>query len=713
MGNPCVSIARLPQLMLIVAAWLFSSPAHAQPLMPWPSSIEARSGVLAVAGAFSVTWSGFHDARLDRAAQRFVDDMDRRTGLSHLRPGPGLVISVARDDPAFLTTDMNESYDLDVGAAGVTLTARGPGGVLRGLATLRQLLVARGAGFEMQAVQISDAPRFRWRGVMLDPVRHFLSAAAIKRQIDMMELVKLNVLHLHLSDNEGFRVESLRFPKLTEIASHGQFYTQAEIRDIVAYAADRGIRVIPEIDMPGHTGAILSAYPELSASTFDPANRLALFSVAMDPTLPQTYAFIDALIGEMAGLFPDQYFHVGGDEVNGAAWASNPTIVNYMGEHGLADRVALQNRFFEQVKDIVLHAGKTPMGWEEIAGHPLDDRVLVQAWRSSEAMGHIAGQNNPIVLSAGFYLDLLRPGLQHYAIDPQDVFATPPTMPNEILGPKPAHALTPEQMTLVWGGEAALWSEVVNEETLDGRVWPRAALIAERLWSPASVRSEADAAARIPAVVAGLRIAGLADYANRERMAGRLAPQDARAIEILAAATGPVRNFGRLSQIYNDLRAGRTPHLPELNTLADIAAPDSVEAYRLQTLVDRFLSGERDAAEPLRRELTIYRDNHSRFAAAAKGVAALEAALPVSADVAKFASLGLDAVTLVSKKQKPTTAWRKQADAALKRQAQWVANSSSIPVSIGGAEQPPAQLLIIIAPVIGRLIAAAGKGSSD
>lgn len=699
--------ALIRRVWLVLLVLMVAAPASAQDLMPWPSALEKRGGALTVEDAFSISWSGYRNGRLDRAGQRFVDDIDHRTGLSHARPGPRLEINVAGDDPALLTTGMDESYDLDVAADGAVIKARGPAGAIRGLATLRQLLIARGAGFEMPAVSIHDAPRFRWRGVMLDPVRHFISAGAIKRQIDMMELVKLNVLHLHLSDNEGFRLESLRFPKLTEIASHGQFYTQAEIREIVAYAADRGIRVIPEIDMPGHTGAILSAYPELSASKFDPSKRLAMFSVAMDPTLPQTYAFIDGLIGEMTQLFPDAYFHVGGDEVNGAAWASNAAIANYMTQNGFKDRADLQNHFFQRVKDIVMRAGKTPMGWEEIAGHALDDIVLVQAWRSSEAMGHIAAQGNPIVLSAGFYLDLLRPGLQHYAIDPQDVFATPPTMANEILGPKPEQQLTPDQMALVWGGEAALWAEVVNEDSLDSRVWPRAALIAERFWSPASVRSEAEAAARIPSVMAGLRLAGLDDYANRQRMAVRLSPQDPHAVEVLASATGPVRNFGRLSTIYDDLRAKRPLRMPELNTLADIAAPDSVEAYRLITLIDRFLAGDQAATDPLRRELAVYRDNDVRFAAAAKGVAALEAALPVSSDVAELAQLGLEAVTLIAKKQAPKAAWRKQADEALKRQAQWVANSASIPVSIGGAKQPPAQLLIIIAPAIGRLIAAA------
>lgn len=698
---------RLRLMMLL--ALLAAIPAWAQrpSLMPWPQSVNQQTGALAVEGAFTVTWTGYRDARLDRAASRFIADMDHRTGLSHARPGPSIAISVAGADPGFLTTGMDESYDLGVTPAGVSLKAAGPAGVLRGLATLRQMLVSRGPGFEMPAAAIHDAPRFSWRGIMLDPVRHFISADAVKRQIDMMELVKLNVLHLHLSDNEGFRVESIRFPKLTEIASHGQFYTQAQIREIVAYAADRGIRVIPEIDMPGHTGAILSAYPELSAGKFDPADRLALMGAALDPTLPATYAFIEGLVAEMAPLFPDAYFHVGGDEVSGKAWTSNPAIAAYMREHDLADSAALQNRFFERVKDIVLAAGKTPMGWEEIAGQPLDDRVLVQAWRSSEAMAHIAAQNNPVVLSAGFYLDLLRPGLQHYALDPRDVFATPPTTPDQILGPKPEGQLTPAQLSLVWGGEAPLWSEVVSEETLDSRLWPRAALIAERFWSAAGVRDEADAAFRVQGVTEGLRLAGLKDAGNRQRMAARLSPGDPGVVEVLASATAPVRNFGRLAQVFNDIRAGRPLRLPELNTLADTAAPDSVEAYRLQSLVDRFLAGDVAAAPALRRELVRYRDNHPRFVDAATGIEALEAAIPVSSDVAAFATFGLDAMTAIEKKRKPKTGWRKRADALVKRQDSWVANSSSIPVSIGGAQQPPAQLLIIIAPAIERLIRAA------
>jgi len=702
--------------------WLFSaclvyfpavSQAQEPSLMPWPAGLTTTAGKLALAGSFQVSWQGYRDARLDNAVERLAADMRQRTGLDLRAPGPALTIEIAAGAPPLPSLGERESYKLVVDDSGVKLVAEQPAGALRGLATLRQLIDAEGDGFALPKVVVQDAPRFAWRGLMLDVARHFVSIPTLKRQIDAMERVKLNVLHLHLSDNEAFRVESFRFPRLTRTSATGGHYTQAEIRDLVAYAASRGVRIVPEIDLPGHTGAILLAYPEYSASPVNPADRIGLRSLAMDPTKPATYAFIKTLLTEMAALFPDAYFHVGGDEISAKAWADNPAIQAYMDKEGLKDRATLQRHFFHRVKAMLDELGKTTVGWEEVAEGEIDDRILVQAWRSSQATAHITAQHNRAIVSAGYYLDLLRPGVNQYAIDPVDVLATPPDYPHQVLGPTPAAALTRQQQEAVIGAEASLWTEVVTDEMVDGRVWPRAALLAERFWSPATVRDPVSAQRRAIAVQEGLRRGGMADDAQRHRMSARLAPADADAVETLASATAPIRNFGRLWELFATLRKGGPLRAPELNTLADVAAPDSIEAYRLAVRIDRFIAGKRDEAAALKSELAVFRDNHARFVAASAGRPMLEKALPVSADVAALAQAGLDAIVLIESGTVPDRHWRRQTAALLKRQDEAEAASSSIPKSLSGIAQPPANLLIGIKPAIERLVRAAGLQTGD
>ena len=682
--------------------------AHASEaaLMPLPVSatVNAAEGqALAITGRFAVRFEGFSDARLQRAVSRFQTDINALTGAAPTSDGPALVIAVSAD-PAAGTLEAKEAYSLKVTEGGVHLTAAGQDGVLRGLATLRQLVQPQGAGFVLPYAQIEDSPRFPWRGLMVDTARHFVELDTLKRQIDAMERVKLNVLHFHFSDNEGFRIESLRYPRLTEVGARGQYYTQDQVRELVAYAADRGVRVVPEIDFPAHTGAIMMSYPELAAMPVDPNNRLAMFGAAVDPTKPTTYAFIKGLLEEMSGLFPDAYFHVGGDEVEATAWNRNPDIVAFMADKGYADTVALQDHFFKEVNDIVRGLGKTTMGGEEVADQPIDDSVVVQAWRSSEAVSHITGQNNRAVVSAGYYLDLLWAGVDHYSRDPLDVDATPPDSPEKIIGPKPEHPLSADQKNLVLGAEAALWAETVTDEMVDHRFWPRAALLAERFWSSQTVTNPQDAMRRAVVVQEGLRVQGLQDQAQRQRMAARLAPHDVEAVLTLADATVPVRNMGRLAEVFAALRERRPLRLPSLTAPVDIANADSLDVYRMSVWADAFARGDPSAAAPLRAALEKYRDNHPRFVAAAQGVDSLEQAIPISEEVARFAATALEAVDLKARGVRPVGGWTANARTMLAKQAEVVAASSSSMKIITGVPQPPALLLIGLAPVLEILV---------
>ena len=236
----------------------------------------------------------------------------------------------------------DERYSLTIGGDHIKLTANAPIGVLRGMETLLQLVKQNenpgSAGFSVPAVTIQDEPRFGWRGLSFDVSRHFMPVWKVKQTLDGLAAVKLNVLHWHLCDDEGFRVESKLYPRLQEFGSDGMYYTQAEVRDVIHYAADRGIRVVPEFEMPGHSTAMLAAYPELGTGKgpFEIVHKHEPEPIwVMDPTKEYTYEFLDGLIGEMSKLFPDEYFHVGGDEVSPKKWMADPDIRAFMQAHQL------------------------------------------------------------------------------------------------------------------------------------------------------------------------------------------------------------------------------------------------------------------------------------------------------------------------------------------------------------------------------------------
>ena len=257
-------------------AFMFSSFAEAQPqpllnLMPWPAKLQVGSGQLAVTPSFTVALIGHKDALLQRAADRFLNGLRRQTGMGplNMKVSAGsqgtLVIHAAQAAKPVLELGEDESYSLEVTASGATLDAPTSLGVLRGLQTFLQLVTATPAGFAVPAISIQDQPRFPWRGLLIDVGRHFIPLDTLKRNLDGMAAVKMNVLHLHLTENQGFRIESEKFPKLQEMGSDRLYYTQAEMRDLIGYAADRGIRVVPEFDMPGPQHILVAGYPQIAS----------------------------------------------------------------------------------------------------------------------------------------------------------------------------------------------------------------------------------------------------------------------------------------------------------------------------------------------------------------------------------------------------------------------------------------------------------------
>ncbi len=619
----------------------FTLSAASQPaLMPWPAQYRETGGELRLASGLQITYASRQSAPLSEAGNRLRDLISREAGVSG-SSGPSLVVSYAKEAGNPLVYGEDESYKLSITTNGVKLTAPTSLGVLRGFATVAQLVTRTNNGFALPCAEIDDAPRFGWRGLHIDVARHFFPVAQIERNLDGMAAVKLNVFHWHLSDNQGFRVESKRYPKLQGQGSDGLFYTQEQVREVIRYARDRGIRVVPEFDIPGHTTAWLVGYPELAAGPgpFEIGRTWGVFDPAMDPTRDEVYTFLDNLIGEMAALFPDDYFHIGGDEVNGHQWNTNARITAFKREHGMlgegtptkaqqnASNEKLQAYFNSRIEPLVRKHGKKMMGWDEILAPALPKSIVIQSWRGQESLGEAVRQGFEGVLSAGYYLDLIQPARQHYLVDP-------------MIDPKTAKplALTTAEAHRILGGEACMWSEYVSEETVDSRIWPRTAAIAERFWSPAGVRDLDSMYARLEKVSRKLDFLGLTHNSNYGPMLARLAPEGD--LRTLADLVEPVKGYARSSSGIHYTQ--QTP----LNRLVDAARPESITARHFANEVQ----AQDWAAVSARFEAwKAYRLPQSPM---------VQEAAPVAQNLNKLGAIGLEALTYKSKAQHPSEAWR-------------------------------------------------------
>src|SRR6202790_2576245 len=482
------------------------APAFINPLMPQPSHLSTQEGRLTLTPAFSATTDHYRDGRLDAAIARSLNRLRTQTGISIPTSPPAgstsgaLVVSVDGAGETIQSVDEDESYSLEVTPSGGRLHVATVVGAMRALESFQQLVQSDAAGYFVPAVSIRDTPRFRWRGLMIDCGRHFMPLDVIKRTLDGMVAVKLNVFHWHLSEDQGFRLESRAFPKLTGLGSDGLFYTQGQAREIVAYARDRGIRVVPEFDMPGHTSAWFVGYPDLASAPgpFHIEREFGVFDPVMDPTRESTYKFLDTFIGEMAAIFPDHFMHIGGYENNGVEWKANPRIQTFMREHNLKNTAALQNYFNQRLLKLLSKHGKHMIGWDEILTPDLPKDVMVQSWRGFDSLAAGAKNGYNGILSAGYYLNLMSPAAAHYAVDP---------LPDNT-------DLSAEQQARILGGEACMWEEQTSALDIDSRIWQRAAAIAERLWSPRAVSDVDDMYRRLEVESLRLESLGLTHIAQ-------------------------------------------------------------------------------------------------------------------------------------------------------------------------------------------------------
>jgi hexosaminidase len=671
-------------LLIVIGIFLFAMIAVAQTqpqlsLVPMPTAVQRGTGQLPIDRTFSVSVTGFHDATLERGIERFVVALSRQTGLSLDRNAvkvatPTLLIHAEHRREEIQKAGEDESYELTVEQSAAKLTASNPLGILHGLQTFLQLVETTGKGFAVPSITIKDKPRFVWRGLLIDVSRHFIPLDVLKRNLDGMAAVKMNVLHWHLSDDQGFRVESKQFPRLHEMGSEGLFYTQEEIREFLAYAHDRGIRVVPEFDIPGHSRSWFVGYPELASGP----GPYALFGGGsgidpiMDPTEESTYKFLDKFLAEMARLFPDAYFHIGGDEVDGKQWDANPNIQAFIHAHGMKNNQDLQAYFNQRLQKILTKHHKTMVGWDEVLHPDLPKTIVVQSWRGQQSLAAAARQGYGGLLSFGYYLDLMWPAAQHYAVDPMSGDAA---------------TLTSEEKTRILGGEACMWAEWVSPENIDSHIWPRNAAVAERLWSPQVVTDVDSMYARLNALSQQLEWLGLTHRSARTFMLRRMAGTDSLYLRTLAEVVEPVKDYTRSDSLKGPIDF----HAP-LIRMVDAVYPESDTARSFRDLVQNYVrSGYKDkvAAGLIRNSLKTWQDNDSALHPLLEQSFLLHEVVPLSENLSALGAAGLQALDYLEKSEPCPESWRTQQNALVEQ-----------------AKAPAADLLLMVAAPIQQLIEA-------
>lgn len=571
-------------------------------LMPWPQNIKLSEGQFILSKSFKVNVQGAPDSRIFAAVTNFLRRLDGRSGLffeqgfvKGLNEVPAAQLQINCGTAGKIDLYEDESYLLEVSASKISIDAQTDLGALHALETLLQLLQNNHNSFYFPAVKISDFPRFTYRGLMIDGARHFMPVDVIKRNLDAMAAVKMNVFHWHLVDDQGWRIEMKRHPKLTQLASDDKFYTQEEIKAVVKYAADRGIMVIPELDVPGHGSAILTAYPEIGSKvesvalsssekqqklvkpqTYSVERNAGIFSPTLDPSNPKTYQLLGEFLDEICPLFPGKYFHIGGDENEGKDWDSNQKIQEFKRKHGLANNHELQTYFTMQLIPMLKKHNKTLMGWEEIMTKNMSKDAIIHSWKGANE-GMPAGKSlvdavkggYKTVLSNGYYIDLMYHLEDHYKVDPM---------------PKSSE-LSEQEKARILGGEATMWTELASPETIDSRIWPRAAAIAERFWSKGEVNDFDKMYKRLAVISFRLEELGLTHLKNREVLFRNISNnQNFEALRDLSNVCEPLKGYTR--------NKGGTEYqmYSPLTLFADACITDASDAVVFNKAVSVYLS---------------------------------------------------------------------------------------------------------------------------
>ena len=612
-------------------------------LMPMPASVELTDGRHRIGSNFTVQLAGKSEARLKGYIQRFIRRLSERTGLFFKNNHPlssanKVHLRIQYDRTGQLKLHENEDYRLEVQPDLISLSATTDFGIMRGLETLLQLLDGDKRSYFFPAVIIEDEPRFPWRGLMLDVSRHFISVEGVLRQLDAMALVKMNVFHWHLTDHQGFRIESKRFPRLHQMGANGEYYTREQVARIVKYAADRGIRIVPEFDVPAHTTSWFVGYPELASQPgpyqIEEGYREA--NPTMNPVNDGVYIFLERLFEEMGTLFPDQYVHIGGDENNGHDWLNNAEIVAFMRRNKIADKDALQAHFNRRIQKILAAQGKIMVGWDEIYQSGLAKTAVIQSWRGKQVLYDAARKGHYAILSAKYYLDLIQPAAYHYKNDPL------PT-------PSP---LSADRQSHILGGEAAMWTELASAETVDSRIWPRTAAIAERLWSPASQTDLRSMYERLGHINYQLEEHGLLHLKNYEMMLRRLLRGgDLAPLRTLVDVLEPIKWYRRH-------RAAPYTIYSPLTRIVDAAQPESLPARLLGVQMHRYLAKRQEKDFLLLQDqFAAWVRQHDQLLPEIERSPVLREVQTISQDLAALGQIGLTALDLLKQGKRPSSNW--------------------------------------------------------
>ena len=511
------------------------SPAERYAIVPAPRQLTPKPGELALDRDTRIVLSDTSDRALRAVADLLVLPLRAASGL----PLPIVPASSTTGDASnAITLRLNaaspttapESYSLVVTERGATLSAPSVAGLIDGVQTVRQLLPPKApARWAMPAVEIEDAPRFRYRGILLDVGRHYFPPEFLKQLVDLLALYKFNTLQLHLTDDQGWRLEIRKYPRLTEIGAwrketqlgqhadpyvgdktpHGGFYTQQQMRELVAYAAARHVTIIPEIEMPGHTGAAIAAYPELACTPgpFEVSTKWGVHEEIVCPS-ERTFQFMEDVLTEVMDIFPSEYIHTGGDEAPKARWKASPVAQAVMTREGLANEEQLQGYFTKRIERFLRAHGRKLLGWDEILEGGIAPEATVMSWRGMDGGITAAKLGHDVVMSPGdyAYLDFYQgdPATEPLAICcylPLDtVYAFEP-VPRE---------LTPQQATHILGAQGNLWTEYISTPWYaEYMLLPRMMALSEVVWSPKEARNWNSFVARLPAQFARLDAMGM------------------------------------------------------------------------------------------------------------------------------------------------------------------------------------------------------------
>lgn len=474
----------------------------------------------------------------------------------------------------------NESYSIEVLKDKIVIDAVTDIGAMRALETLAQLIQTNAGKSFIPYVKIKDNPRFKWRGLMIDVCRHYIPKSVILRNLDAMAAMKLNVFHWHLSEDQGYRVECKTFPKLHEMGSDGKYFTHEDVKEIIKYANDRGIRVVPEFDIPGHSTSWFVGYPEYASlpGKYEIERHYGVFDPTFDPTKEETYAFFDKFFKEMSELFNDDYIHIGGDENSGKQWDSSKAIKKFKKDNNLKSNHELQAYFNKRIQKILEKYGKKMIGWDEILSNELPKSIVIHSWQGKQGMVTAAKNGYYSILSNGYYIDLCQSIVDHYYNEP---------LPDDI-------NLTDAEKKYILGGEATMWAELVDSNNIDSRIWPRTAAIAEVLWSGRksygqdSIVNVENLYYRFNAYIPNyLALVGINIMANRfQRMLYMGMDSNTYKVFALVDIVEPVK-------YYNRHKYTKYSQSTPLNRLVDIAVPNAPFSFYINNLIGRKLRDEK------------------------------------------------------------------------------------------------------------------------